>query len=567
MDLILIVREGEDTTTLGLLRPAAEKLGVEVILQDYRKPVSDLDPSAKHLLYRVSPSRESVGVERALNERYVCVSLVRYPFRYSPDAISELAGLPVLPTETVDDLDAEALAAKVDRVGGFPVVVKDKIPGGHGVGIIKVEGMDSLLSVGRMVFDLHNRQVFQIQKFAPHPRHARLIVLGDEIVDSIAYNANPDDFRTNRSAEEIDVEPCKFSPETEQLAIRATRANGFDFGGVDILEDGDARYLLEVNNPAYFARAELCTGVPTSERMIEYLLAKADYAPRNRWPADRPKPRLLLVNRPTDTGVRSEIEKQARLIDLPVVTVDPAAPLPDLPADEPCLLYRTSVDARPREMALYRQHDCTSLADDYPVLGANGYERNRHFRDNGLPFIPKVPVVRRQTAHLKEQLDVIGRFPLLVKSWDAKTTAYARADSFHTYISLTDYLLALGKNITIQPFVDVGHFGRVVVLGDEVVSSIEYLSRDPDGYAYDRFDVVVAWDCPPEARELAVAAAKSQHLDFAAVNLLVDQDGQAWIEEVLFPFFFRRDEHIAGANVTERMLDFLLAKCAEKHGF
>ena len=74
----------------------------------------------------------------------------------------------------------------------------------------------------------------------------------------------------------------KFSEEMEQTAIRATHASGFEFGGVDMIVSGDAHQVLEVNYPCYFPGAEECTGVKTSEKLVEYLMAKAQYTPPKR---------------------------------------------------------------------------------------------------------------------------------------------------------------------------------------------------------------------------------------------------------------------------------------------
>jgi glutathione synthase/RimK-type ligase-like ATP-grasp enzyme len=566
MKLILIVKGGEDATSVDLLRKAADKLDVELLLVDFREPPPDLNPREKYLLYRVTPALGSLRVERAICEKYPCISLVRFAFSHSPKIAQELAGIPTPRTEDVLDADAVSLLDKVERVGGFPLVVKDKVTGGHGIGVIKVESLESLHSIVRLIFAQGPNKSFQLQQFIPHAHHARLIVLGDQVIDSIAYNGNDYDFRTNRSQDEINVEYRKFPEAVERTAIAATRANLVEYGGVDIIDDDGDLYVLEVNNPCYFARAQLCTGYPTSERMVEYLLAKADYRPRNRWPADRPLPTLVLVNQPADRVVKDSFNKQARYLGMPVIEVDPDDAEPELPADGTYLLCRASVLGRSREIDLYRRYDCTSFAGDYPVLADPDFNRNRHYQGAGLPFIPKVPVTHREINYLKSRLEEAGRLPLLIKSWDSNKTDFARADSLQTYISLADYLLALGKSLTIQPFVDVKHYARMVVLGDEVVSSIEYVSRDPLNYGYQRFDVVFPREFPEEVRWLAVTAAKSHQLECAAVNVLVGRDNTCFVEEVLHPFFFYRDEHVSGVNLTERMLDHLLARCAEKQG-
>lgn len=184
--------------------------------------------------------------------------------------ISDVGGFDIPVTLRVSDISPDNLKEVAERVGGFPLIIKDKIAGGHGIGVIQVDSQDRLNSVSQMVQTTKETKLFQVQQFLTHDRHARLIVLGGEVTDSIAYNKTSDDFRTNRAEKDIDVEPAKFSADVEQAAIRATASHLFDFGGVDVIEgqveNEGKNYVLEVNNPAYFPRSQLCTNVPTSEK-------------------------------------------------------------------------------------------------------------------------------------------------------------------------------------------------------------------------------------------------------------------------------------------------------------
>lgn len=184
--------------------------------------------------------------------------------------ISDVGGFDIPVTVRGSDISPDNLKEVAERVGGFPLIIKDKIAGGHGIGVIQVDSQDRLNSVSQMVQTTKETKLFQVQQFLTHDRHARLIVLGGEVTDSIAYNKTSDDFRTNRAEKETDVEPAKFSADVEQAAIRATASHLFDFGGVDVIEgqveNEGKNYVLEVNNPAYFPQSQLCTNVPISEK-------------------------------------------------------------------------------------------------------------------------------------------------------------------------------------------------------------------------------------------------------------------------------------------------------------
>lgn len=72
------------------------------------------------------------------------------------------------------------------------------------------------------------------------------------------------------------VEACTFSLEVEQLAIKSVEVLGLEFGGVDIIMDAQERpYLMEVNFPCYFPRAQLLTGRDIASMMVEFLMKKS----------------------------------------------------------------------------------------------------------------------------------------------------------------------------------------------------------------------------------------------------------------------------------------------------
>ena len=119
------------------------------------------------------------------------------------DRALALVGVPTPATVAINTLDMTQLRERVAAVGGFPLIIKDKIPGGHGLGVVKAETMDSLVWIGRMIFETTNKTSFRIEEFLPHTEHARLIVLGDQVIDGIVYHGNDYDFapiaRTRRS--------------------------------------------------------------------------------------------------------------------------------------------------------------------------------------------------------------------------------------------------------------------------------------------------------------------------------------------------------------------------------
>jgi glutathione synthase/RimK-type ligase-like ATP-grasp enzyme len=71
------------------------------------------------------------------------------------------------------------------------------------------------------------------------------------------------------------VRPKVYPKEIEKLAIKATHAYGWEFGGVDIMFDGKKAFVSEVNFPCNFVRAQNVLKQDIALEMVKYLQKKA----------------------------------------------------------------------------------------------------------------------------------------------------------------------------------------------------------------------------------------------------------------------------------------------------
>jgi glutathione synthase/RimK-type ligase-like ATP-grasp enzyme len=61
------------------------------------------------------------------------------------------------------------------------------------------------------------------------------------------------------------------------LAIRACKALGLDFGGVDLLfGENDTPLLCEVNSNAHIKNILTCTGINVAEHILAYIREKCE---------------------------------------------------------------------------------------------------------------------------------------------------------------------------------------------------------------------------------------------------------------------------------------------------
>ena len=105
--------------------------------------------------------------------------------------------------------------------------------------------------------------------------HARLIVLGDQVIDSIEYKREPNDFRSN-VAKQPSVLAKKFPQHIQDAAVESVKALDLEFGGVDILIQNDGQfYIAEVNFPCNFSRSQLTTQTDIAGAIIDFLVAKS----------------------------------------------------------------------------------------------------------------------------------------------------------------------------------------------------------------------------------------------------------------------------------------------------
>lgn len=151
---------------------------------------------------------------------------------------------------------------------GFPMVIKEAF-GSFGQQVYLVENYGEMLD---KIKELGNKP-YLFQQFikSSYGRDIRLHVVDGRVVTSMLRMSDVD-FRANVS--NGGKMHLYFPTDDEiELAIKAQKAVGVDFAGIDILFGEDERPIIcEVNSNAHIKNIYNCTGVNVAEHIVDYII-------------------------------------------------------------------------------------------------------------------------------------------------------------------------------------------------------------------------------------------------------------------------------------------------------
>jgi [lysine-biosynthesis-protein LysW]---L-2-aminoadipate ligase len=156
---------------------------------------------------------------------------------------------------------------------GYPAVLKPVVGSwGRLSALLKDEtSARAVIEDREHMFPLY--QIYYVQEFVKRPpRDIRTFVLGDETIAAIYRYSGASDWRTN-TARGGRAEKCKITPELSELSLRAARAVGGEFVGVDLMEGEEGLLVHEVNNTTEFKNTVPATGVDIPGLIVEHLAA------------------------------------------------------------------------------------------------------------------------------------------------------------------------------------------------------------------------------------------------------------------------------------------------------
>ena len=197
-----------------------------------------------------------------------CYAFRRARDKYATQYTLLAAGLPIPTTYTSESM-ADAYRVS-EQYGDF---VYKPILSSMGKGSLRFNDPDLAYNAYKML-DRYGQPLI-LQKYVPNPgRDIRVFVIGDKVVGSAYKYMAQGKWKTNVAQGGKMVEE-KVPDEVLELGLKATRAMGLDYSGVDVIESPDGPIILEVNGSPGWQALNLAANIKVAEEIVKYSVGLA----------------------------------------------------------------------------------------------------------------------------------------------------------------------------------------------------------------------------------------------------------------------------------------------------
>ncbi|MGC9443359.1 MAG: RimK family alpha-L-glutamate ligase [Candidatus Methanospirareceae archaeon] len=270
-----IERTGAQAVPLNLAQLSASLSPATCSISDARSQTVDLDA----LIVR------DVGISFALEQISFKFDLIRQleaimPVMNTSAAIQNAANkfysfvlfqraqLPISRTLVTAELDVA-----LNAIAAWGRAIVKPIFGSQGKGIVMLSEEEPNVE-STLAGLLKERGVLYIQEFVPNPgRDIRVFVVGEEALGAM-YRVSLDGSVVSNLSQGGRPVRCELTGELRDLAVRATKAVGADFAGVDLIEGEDGLLLLEVNGTPSGRGINQACGIDVTEEIVADLFER-----------------------------------------------------------------------------------------------------------------------------------------------------------------------------------------------------------------------------------------------------------------------------------------------------
>ena len=188
--------------------------------------------------------------------------------KFYTTALLQEAGLP-----TPQTLVCETVQDALTAVRSFGEAIVKPIFGSMGHGMVRVSDPETAWRVLRALDQI--RSVFYVQRAVDHGgRDVRAFVVGDRVLGAIERRAPAGEWRTNVS-NGGSATPLDLPEAWGQLAVRAARAIGAEYAGVDLLPSpGGGVFVLEVNGIPGWQGLQQATALDVAGAVVDRVVER-----------------------------------------------------------------------------------------------------------------------------------------------------------------------------------------------------------------------------------------------------------------------------------------------------
>ena len=264
-----------------LLQEAAERAGVHVTLKKNYEVMMDLDTQLetrpnfvvfldKDILLAQFLKNAGIAIFNDPDVIETCDNKAKQYLELSKQGIpmpKTIIAPKIYPSFTIKH---SGYYEKVLQELGFPMIIKE----GHGSFGMKVYLIETEEAFYEKTDELRGIDyVFQQFIETSRGRDIRVNIVGDEVVAAM-YRHSETDFRANITNGGV-AETIELTEEQKSLAIRAAKAVGAEFAGVDLLfGENEQPLVCEVNAAAHIRNIYNVTGINVADSMIAYILER-----------------------------------------------------------------------------------------------------------------------------------------------------------------------------------------------------------------------------------------------------------------------------------------------------
>ncbi len=158
-----------------------------------------------------------------------------------------LNNIPYPNTYYVESFNTEKFFKKIEKVCGFPLIMKDS-KGFGGNGLKYINSMDELVNI---VSQCSDKKKYIFQKYIENDYDWGVLIANNKVISAERSYPREGEFRNNtcNGAREVFIDVEDIPENIKQIALKSAKALGLRWSRADIIIDKFSRlpYLLEVN--------------------------------------------------------------------------------------------------------------------------------------------------------------------------------------------------------------------------------------------------------------------------------------------------------------------------------